>query len=170
MTDQSGLEDLMEILERSAEALPESILDLDAFLEQSPLFKTLDAAGRRELAQKARFREVHKGDVWIQEGSRGETFAIVKRGTLSVDASYEGTRRHLADLGPGAVVGEVAVLMGTPRTATVTATSDVELFEFSGDDVKPLLDKYLAVRKELQELIETRTEQAIEIFLGRTTQ
>lgn len=158
---------LEEILERSGQDVPAELLDLDAFLGQSPLFAALTPDARRELAAKARFRLATAGETLIQEGSQGDTFAIIKRGRLAVDANFEGQSRHLATLGPGAIVGEVAVLKGTPRTASVTAREDAELWEFSRDDVRPFLERFPQVRGELEKLIEARTEQAIEIFLGR---
>lgn len=164
--DGEGLSMLEEILERSGDEVPEEILDLDAFLKQSPLFAVLDEEARRELASKARYHWCNAGDVLMKEGSGGDTFAVIKRGELSVDAAFEGKRKHLATLGPGAVVGEVAVLKATERTATVTCETDVELFEFSRDDARPFLAAHPELREELERLIESRSEAAIEIFLG----
>lgn len=167
MSGTDGLEILEEILEQSGEAIPEEILDLDEFLEKSPLFASLDANARRSLAKQAKYRWVTSGEKIIQEGTRGDTFAIVKSGKLLVDATFESKTRRLAVLGTGAVVGEVAVVMGTPRTATVTAEGDVELFEFSADDVEPLLDSHPGLRQKLQELVEQRTDRTIQVFLGK---
>ena len=164
---QDGLNTLEEILERSGESLPDELLDLDEFLDRSPLFAALTPEARRELAAKARFLGLLARETLIREGTHGDTFAIVKRGRLSVDASFEGAARHLATLGPGAIVGEVAVIKGTLRTASVTAVDDAELWQFARDDVRPFLDKFPGLRAQLEELIEQRTEETIEIFLGR---
>ncbi len=158
---------LEEILGNSGQELPAELLNLDEFLAQSPLFSCLDTDGRQELASKSRHRMVKAGETVITEGTRGESFAIIKSGTLNVDATFEGETKRLAELGPGSVVGEVAVIMGTPRTATVTAQNDSELFEFSGDDVRPLFGKYPELKAQLQNLIEERTDQTIEVFLGK---
>lgn len=167
-SQDAGLEVVGDILERSGTEVPEEILNLDEFLGQSPLFSNLDATARKEVAKKASHRSVGQGETLIEEGSRGDNFAIVKNGRLKVSASFEGDVRTLATLGPGQIVGEVAVLMGTPRTATVVAESAAELFEFAAEDVKPILDRYPKVRERLQELIEERTDKTIEVFLGRT--
>jgi MFS family permease len=59
------------------------------------------------------------GEAFIREGDPGELFYVIQSGT--VDVTKEG--RHLASLGPGDFVGEIALLRNIPRTATVTATS-----------------------------------------------
>ena len=167
MAERDDLIILEEILGQSGEEVPTEILDLEAFLSQSPLFATLAPEDREALAKKARYKWVTGGERIIAEGTRGDTFAIVKSGRVVVEATFEGERRRLATLGPGAVVGEVAVLKGTPRTADVIAEGDVELFEFHRDDIQPYLEKYPELRERLEELIEARSESTIAVFLGK---
>ncbi|RMF19550.1 MAG: cyclic nucleotide-binding domain-containing protein [Candidatus Dadabacteria bacterium] len=166
MSEQTN--ELEVILDASGNALPESILDLQAFLDNSPLFAALDPDARRALAQTASLKALPAGEVYIREGTRGDTFAIIKRGRLAVDATFAGQTRRLAVLGPGSVVGEVAVLMGTPRTATVTAEVDTELFEFHHDDVAPLFEQFPDLRGRLTQLVESRSDETIRVFLGKS--
>lgn len=104
-------------------------------LEAIPLFA---GCTRRELRTIGRLGDTatrDAGTVLIEQGGwGGETFVIVD-GTVTV--SRDG--RLLATLGPGDVVGEIAVLAGGRRTATVTADTSVELLVFDPRAFKSLL-------------------------------
>jgi MFS family permease len=69
------------------------------------------------------------GEVLMREGEPGDTFVIVASGNVEVSVAGEPMQR----LGPGSGFGEVALLRRSPRTATVTALSDVTGFEVGRD-------------------------------------
>lgn len=96
-------------------------------LEQIPLFSGCTKAELVEVAISADEREVAEGHRLTQEGERGREFFILVEGAVAI---RRGTKK-LADLGPGAWFGEIAILTYKPRTATVTATSPVRLLVIS---------------------------------------
>jgi serine/threonine-protein kinase len=104
------------------------------------------------------------GEHLMKEGEKGDQVFILKKGLVQVYKTYEDGRRHgLATLGPGAVVGEAAVLSAGERTASVVAVEDVlatavtrtqlekelGLNSWMGSLVKALADRFLGVDDNL---------------------
>jgi len=83
------------------------------------LLSLLPEATLESLARALVRVEAGPGEIVIREGDRGDRFYVIESG--SVDVTKAG--RHIATLGPGDFVGEIALLRDVPRVATVTATS-----------------------------------------------
>ena len=88
-----------------------------------PWFAVLSPVVLESLARGLRERIVPAGAAVITEGEAGDAFYLIESGSVTV--TQEG--RHLRDEGPGEYFGEIALLHDIPRTATVTATTDVVL-------------------------------------------
>jgi hypothetical protein len=82
-------------------------------------------------AHKPKIRSLAPGDALASQGDPGDSLFLVLDGVL--DVSVDG--RKLGDLGPGAVVGERAILESSPRTATLTAVTAVKVAEARADAV-----------------------------------
>jgi CRP-like cAMP-binding protein/predicted MFS family arabinose efflux permease len=110
----------LRALDRAAKAPdPEAL----ALLRRIPIFAPLSApAIERIMAGLVRL-EVPAGHVLIREGDEGDRFYVIAEGTVAV--SQGG--RHIADRFAGDHVGEIALLRGVPRTATVTAVTPLRL-------------------------------------------
>jgi CRP/FNR family cyclic AMP-dependent transcriptional regulator len=92
-------------------------------LKHVPLFAGCSKSELRELAKTADELDVREGTVLTREGKSGREFFVLIDGTARV--TKKG--KKIADLGPGDWLGEIALLTDSPRTATVTATSPVDL-------------------------------------------
>lgn len=93
-------------------------------LKQSPLFEGLS---RKQLASLARLSDdvdMPPGAVLCKEGARGREFFVIIDG--EADVTQAG--RHVATVGPGDFVGEIALLAHVDRTATVTAATGIRFF------------------------------------------
>jgi voltage-gated potassium channel len=67
--------------------------------------------------------------------------------------------KHLRDVGPGDFLGEIALLRGDPRTASVIATSPVRAIAMSGQDFRDMIDSSPKIQRMMQESIEERLER-----------
>jgi CRP-like cAMP-binding protein len=80
---------------------------------------------------KPKIRSIAEGDLLAEQGQPGDTLFLVLDGMLEV--LVDG--RRLGELGPGAVVGERAILENSPRTATLRALTAVRVAEAPADNV-----------------------------------
>ena len=97
-------------------------------IQSLPLFAALSAEECAALATPAHVRDFDAGQTVMRQGDGGYSFGVIESGTAEVFVGDELVRA----LGPGDVIGELAVLAGGYRTATVVATTAVSMFAFFG--------------------------------------
>ena len=115
-------------------------LRLDAeTLRRSAMFRSLSDADCKALIVCLRGRRCMAGQVLFREGDPGTFMVLLTRGTAVATArSGAATSRELGVMGAGEVVGEMAFLDPAPRSATVSVTSDAEVYELSQDAMEVL--------------------------------
>lgn len=126
--------------------------DVAAALVEVPIFS---ACSRRELSIIARAsKEVsHKeGTVIAREGEKGIGLFLILEGTCTVTIGG----RTKANLGPGDFFGEIALLDGGPRTATVTAVTPVRLIGITGWVFRGLLMEHPSIALKTLEAVAGR--------------
>jgi CRP-like cAMP-binding protein len=110
------------------------------YLDQLKSVSLFADLGRRELEvvdQAATELQVKAGDVLIREGNTAHEMVVVVSGQLEVTRNGE----HIADLGPGAFAGEMALLTQSNRHATVTAKTDATLLHIDGREFAGVLEE-----------------------------
>jgi signal-transduction protein with cAMP-binding, CBS, and nucleotidyltransferase domain len=95
-----------------------------ALLRNVRLFSELDERDLESLADEFNERRFSAGENVTLEGEGGLMFFVVETGELSIEQHGEA----VASLGPGSSFGEIALIDRRPRTATVTAVSDVKAY------------------------------------------
>lgn len=116
-----------------------------ALLAGLPLLAVLQPAEHAALAQGAVLHRAEAGQAVVAEGDTGASMYVVAAGVLEV---RQGEAR-LAVLGPGAVFGEMSLLTGAPRSATVAAVTAATLYEVTADSIAPLLTARPALAEAL---------------------
>jgi signal transduction histidine kinase len=96
-------------------------------LHSFELFENLTGDELSLIAKETVLRRYAAGDVVCEEGGDSDSMFLIRRGT--VDVTKQGV--SLAELGPGDYFGEMSLITGAPRNATVTTLEPAELFEIS---------------------------------------
>lgn len=136
-------------------------------LAHVPLFANLDDAGRRELQALMTPRQVPAQEPVFWFGDRGDTMYVIERGHAEVTApDAEGDHVLLDRLGPGAVFGELGLIDGGPRSATVRATTDLTLLGLSRDAFHGFLRRRPDVAIELLQAMGARQRASTATIRG----
>ena len=101
-----------------------------ALLRGLPMFAPLPGPSLEHLAGSLRALRIHAGEEIVREGETGDRFYVIASGEVDVIVGGQPT----AKLDPGDYFGEIALLREVPRTATVVARTDVELFTLDRDE------------------------------------
>ena len=121
-------------------------------INQVPLFADLDGKELKQLAGTFKERDFQAGQMLVGEDSGPSRFFVIGEGTASV--TVHGDER--ASLGAGDYFGEIALVDGGVRTATVTATSDIKVYTLTLWEFRPLVDQNSAIAWKLLEAMAKR--------------
>ena len=103
----------------------EHVRRVDA-LSRVDVFRALDAGSIDRLARRLRQVVFGPGEVILRQGDPGDSLYVVRRGSVAVQIGVLGASKEVAALGEGEFFGEMSLMTGALRTATVVAKTDVE--------------------------------------------
>jgi len=121
-------------------------------LRRAPLFEGLTRKELTELARATDELSVPAGTVLCREGALGSEFFVLLEGTATV--TKDG--KKLATRTGGEFFGEIALIVTTRRTATVTATTDVRCFVLTSRAFRGVLDDNRAVERKVTQALAER--------------
>jgi CRP/FNR family transcriptional regulator, cyclic AMP receptor protein len=114
-------------------------------LKNVPLFSGLDDRELQEIAGQMRERRFAPGDTVTQEGAGGAGFFVIEEGEAEVTVA--GDQR--GTIHAGDYFGEIALLTGSDRTATITAKTDMVCWGMTPWDFRPLVESNSAIAWKL---------------------
>lgn len=123
-----------------------------ALLRGIPMFAPLSAPVIEALAAALRPERVPAGAPIIRQGEPGDRYYVIADGTVAVEIDD----RHVHDQGPGEGFGEIALLRNVPRTASVTAGSDVQLLTLAREPFLAALTGLPASRLVAERIVQER--------------
>ena len=156
------------ILTDTVEILSESALDLDILAEKEkevfwterlqdvlsaiPFFPSLDTVERNKLTDAATLHGFKAGEMIISEGDPGRSIYVVLNGRVKVFLKdYHGSELELDILSKSKFFGEISLLTGKPRSASVAALDSTMVMELSYDSMRKLIRENPAVKDVLLE-------------------
>ena len=104
-----------------------------------PLFKGFTANGAKRLLAAGQVKEQSTADVLLKEGDKADFVLLVLTGALEVFVERESQHLVLTEAGPGTILGELAVLCGIPRSASVKAKEKAVVLKWSDEAFRTLL-------------------------------
>ena len=134
---------------------------------KSPLFEVLEKDEREALVREMDLETHDEGSVIISEGDPGTSMYVITSGEVKVFTRGTGKTGsvYLAKLGEGDFFGEVSVLTGKPRTATITASRRTELLRLDKEKLDNALATYPRIRKVLDDFYKRRAKHTVEAMI-----
>ncbi|MGC1554664.1 MAG: Crp/Fnr family transcriptional regulator [Bradyrhizobium sp.] len=141
-----------------------------AVLRKHPIFSDLDAEAFEQLGRYAKSATLKRGATIFSKGDPGNSLIAVVTGTVKISISSPDGRTAILNLiGPGEIVGEVALLDGQARTADAIANTNCEIFVIDRREFLPFVRSQPALAMKFIELLCARlrwtSDQVEEVIL-----
>lgn len=136
--------------------------------EASRFFAEFPSQALEELLDSTSVRSFAAEETIVREGDPGLSLFLIEEGSVEVvTKDPAGHPLVLGHMGAGEFFGEVSVLTGRPRTATIVARSPVTAIEIYRDDLDRIASRHPVVREVLRRFYEQRAHATVEAMLGR---
>ena len=120
-------------------------------LRRLPLFSELDGLQIQEVAAQLQEEHLAAGTTFIRQGEAGETFYLIEQGRVQVFVAENGRELVVAERGPSEYIGEIALLLEVPRTASARALTPLDLLTLRRKDFERLVQAELYVSRRLEQ-------------------
>jgi len=124
------------------------------------LFQGFTAQGAARLLERGEVKSYTAGEMLFREGDPAQFVLLVLAGRMQVFVEREGEMLPLTDVGPGTILGELAVLCGIPRSASVRASEASIVLQWSAAAFRAMLLRYpLLSERIFREALRTLVEK-----------
>ncbi|MDP4028866.1 MAG: mechanosensitive ion channel family protein [Gallionella sp.] len=140
-------------------------------LKQVDLFSQMTEEELAALAERLRFSPFAKGEIISREGATAHWLYIVIRGEAEVYLEMpDGGRRVLRDLGKGSFFGEMGLMTGAPRSASVVAKTDMECYRLDKEMFEEILHRRPGIAEEISQVLAVRKAEQNSLIQGMSAE
>ncbi len=141
-----------------------------SYIVGTPLFGNFTKEELLALVDGMRLLTFEPGDVIVGEGEPGDSLFVLTSGTVKAFVrNADGRFRKVRQMNDGDFFGEIAILTGQPRTATITAATPCELLELTRATMETMSETHPGVREVLRDYCERRAQTSAETAIRRTS-
>ncbi|MCK6481580.1 MAG: mechanosensitive ion channel [Planctomycetaceae bacterium] len=133
-----------------------------SILRVSPLFSPLPGKSLDWLAQRARDEFYLEGERVVRQGDPGDRMFFIVEGEVRIAIDVEGTQ-EVERLGPGSFFGEMSLLTGAPRSATVFAGTAIRVISIAAGDLSPVLQEHPSFAGHMAEFAAARRIRLLDL-------
>jgi CRP-like cAMP-binding protein len=138
------------------------MLQVNQVLKKVPFFQTLGKESMDFIVDRLKFHSFENGVDVVKIGDPGDTMFIVVAGEVDVlIKGADGGESKVAVIGPGNYFGEMALMTGEPRSATIRTNRECEMFSLHKDDFDIILEKYPSISLSLGKIMSQRLRQTL---------
>jgi len=109
------------------------------FLKKLEIFQDLEEPKIKKLADMIQPLDFSENEVVFKQGDPADAFYMIKEGKVKVVKEMDGEQKVIVELGPGSFFGEMALIEGKPRNATIICTTDAKLLKLTKNNFNLLI-------------------------------
>ncbi len=114
------------------------------------------------IVSKMKMKYYAASEIIVQQGDEGGSMYVIKKGRVSINILTSAQQLiKLKELQHGDFFGEISLLTGDKRTATIKALTEVELYELERDDLHEAIKANKEIAKKLEEVLIHRKEEML---------
>ncbi len=117
-------------------------MDKLAILRANRVLKALTEDELEKFAEVVKERHLPGGAILFREGEKGDALYIIAFGSIRILKTSKRGEEEIVTLGTGAMLGELAMIDGSPRSATAIAMEKTDLLEIRREDLDKFFDEY----------------------------
>jgi len=155
-----------ESAEREEKKDREDIERRSEALERVDLFRPLTDEDRQQLARSLFYAPFVTGEVLTRQGAEGHWLYLILKGDVSVHVKSEGLEKEIARLGGGDFFGEMSLMTGAARSATVVALTPVECYRLDKAAFQQVIRERPAIAEPVAEILARRRTELIAVREG----